>query len=146
GRLRHVDRVRRAETLRQDVADPTQLEHRADAAAGDHARALAGGAKEDAGGVEATQDLVRDRRAVLRDGEEGLLRVVDGLRDRERHLAGLPVADADAVDLVADHDERREGEAPPALDYLGDAVDLDHALLELASLLAGDHLTLDGAH
>ena len=84
-----------------------------------------------------------DRRAVLRHGEQVLLRVVDGLRDRERNLARLAVADADAVDLVADHDERREREAPAALDDLGDTVDLDHALLELANFLAGDHFTFD---
>jgi hypothetical protein len=83
---------------------------------------------------------------MLRDREEILLRVVDGLRDRQRHLARLAVADADAVDLVADHDERSEREPPAALDDLGDTVDLDHALLELANLLAGDHFTLDGAH
>ena len=75
---------------------------------------------------------------VLRHREEVLLRVVDGLRDRERHLARLAVADADAIDLVADHDERREREPPAALDDLRDAVDLDDALLELARLLARD--------
>ena len=69
------------------------------------------------------------------DGEHVLLRVVDRLGDRERHLARLAVADADAIDLVADHDERREREAPAALDDLGDAVDLDHALLELSGLV-----------
>src|SRR5579884_873842 len=36
-RLEHVDRVRRAERLREHVADPAELEHGADAAAGDHA-------------------------------------------------------------------------------------------------------------
>src|SRR5207248_10929196 len=89
----------------------------------------------DAGGVGAAEDLVRDRRSVPRHGEHVLLRVVDRLRDRERNLARLPVADPDAIDLVADHDERREREAPAALDDLGDAVDLDHALLELAGLV-----------
>jgi hypothetical protein len=69
---------------------------------------------------------------VLRDREEVLLRVLDGLRDREGHLARLAVADADAVDLVPDDDERGEREAPAALDDLRDAVDLDDALLELA--------------
>src|SRR4029450_13309981 len=77
------------------------------------------------------------------DGEEVLLRVVDGLRDRERNLARLSVADADPVDLVADHDQRGEREQPAALDHLGDAVDLDHPLLQLASLLAGEHFALD---
>src|SRR5437763_14350307 len=37
GRLQHVDRVRRAEGLGEHVADATELEHRADAAAGDDA-------------------------------------------------------------------------------------------------------------
>ena len=71
---------------------------------------------------------------VIGDGEEVLLGVVDGLRDRQRDLARLAVADADAVDLVADHDERGEREPPAALDDLGDAVDLDDALLELSRL------------
>jgi hypothetical protein len=71
---------------------------------------------------------------VLRAREHVLLGVVDRLRDRERHLARLAVADADAVDLVADHDQRGEREAPAALDDLGDPVDLDDALLELARL------------
>src|SRR5206468_12206625 len=47
-RLGHVDRVRRAEALRQDVADPGEVEHRADAATGDDARSLARRAKEHA--------------------------------------------------------------------------------------------------
>src|SRR5439155_13438017 len=86
---------------------------------------------------------VRDRRAVLGDGEEVLLRVLDRLRDRERDLARLAVADPDTVDLVTDHDERGEGEAPASLDDLGDAVDLDDALLQLARLFTLDHLALD---
>src|SRR5579884_1575861 len=138
GRLRHVDWVRRPERLREHVADAAELEHGADAAAGDDAGALGGGAQHDARGVEVAGHLVRDRRAVLRHREQVLLRVLDGLRDRERDLARLAVADADAVDLVADDDERREREPPAALDDLGDAVDLDHALLELAGLLVID--------
>ena len=89
---------------------------------------------------------MRDRRPVLRDGEQVLLSVVHGLRDRQRDLARFAVADADALDLVADHDERRERKPPAALDHLGDAVDLDYALLEFARLLARDHFTFDGRH
>src|SRR5215210_1544818 len=107
-RLRHVDGVGRAEALREDVADAGQFEHGADAAAGDHARSFARGTQQHARGVGAPEDLVRDRRPVLRDCEEILLGVLDGLGDRERYLAGLAVADADTVDLVADHHERRE--------------------------------------
>src|SRR5919108_531934 len=143
-RLEHVDRVRRPEALRQDVAHAAELEDGADAAAGDDARPLAGGPEQDAGGAELTKDLMRDRRALLRHGEEVLLRVVDSLRDRERDLARLAVADADAVDLVADHDQGGEREPPSAFDDLGDPVDLDDALLELALSFALDHFTFDG--
>src|SRR6185295_12872332 len=135
-----------AEALGEHVADAGELEHGTHAAAGDDAGSLGGGPDEHPRGVEAAEDLVGHRRAVLRHREQVLLRVVDGLGDRERNLARLAVADADAVDFVADHDERREREATAALDDLGDTVDLDHALFELANLLAGDHFTLDGAH
>jgi hypothetical protein len=70
--------------------------------------------------------------------------VLDGLRDCQRDLAGLAIADADTIDLVADDDQCGEREPPSTLDDLGDAVDLDHALFELAALLALDHLALDG--
>src|SRR5207248_8561386 len=87
--------------------------------------------------------LLGDCWSSRRHGEHLLLLSVDGLSDRQRHLASLAVADTDAVDLVADHDERREREPAAALDDLGDAVDLDHALLELALSLALDHFTFD---
>src|SRR5689334_8791486 len=144
-RLEHVDRIRRAEALGEDVADAAELEHRADATTRDHARSLACGTQQHSRRAELAEDLVRDRRALLRHREQVLLRVVHRLRDRQRHLARLAVADADAVDLVADYDERREREPPAALDDLGDTVDLDHALLELALSLALDHFTFDGS-
>ena len=75
---------------------------------------------------------MRDRLTVLRHREEVLLRVLDGLRDRQRDLARLAVPDADPVDLVADDDERREREPPAALDDLRNAVDLDDPLLQLS--------------
>ncbi len=68
---------------------------------------------------------------MLGDAEEILLGALDALLDRERNLVGLAVADADDVTFIADDDEGREGEAPAALDDLGDAVDLDDALLEI---------------
>src|SRR5258707_3603657 len=132
--LQHVDRVRRAERLREHVADAAELEHCAHAAAGDHAGTGRGRAKQAARGVETAERLVRDRLTVLRHREEVLPGVVDRLGDRERHLTCLAVADADAIDLVADDDERREREPATTLDDLRDAVDLDHALLELSAL------------
>ncbi len=134
GRLEEVDRVRVPQAFREDVADARQLEHGADAAAGDDAGSLARGAQQHARGVGAAEHLVGDRRAVLRHLEEVLLCVVHRLRDGERHFARLPVADAYPVDLVSDDDERREREAPAALDDLRHAVDLDDPLLELAGV------------
>ena len=89
------------------------------------------GFRKHAAGAEDAGRLVGDRRAVLGHAEEVLLRALDALLDRERDLVGLAVADADDVLLVADDDERGEREAPAALDDLGDAVDLDDALLEV---------------
>src|SRR3981189_2771740 len=122
--LQHVDRVRRAERLREHVADAAELEHRAHAAAGDHAGTGPGRAQEAARSVEPPERLVRDGLPVLRHGEEVLPRVVDRLRDRERHPPRLAVADTDAIDFVADDDERREREPATTLDDLRDAVDL----------------------
>src|SRR6185312_7538183 len=56
------------------------------------------------------------------------------LADRLRHLARLARAVADAALAIADHDERGEAEAPSALHDLGDAVDADELLDELALL------------
>src|SRR5205823_14563492 len=99
-RLEHVDRVSRPEALREDVADATELEHGADAAARDHSRALTRRPQQHPRGAELAENLMGDRGALLGHGEQVLLRIVDGLRDRQRHLASLAVADTDAVDLV----------------------------------------------
>src|SRR4029079_14029712 len=103
-----VDGVRVAEALREEVADARQLEDGADATPGDDAGSLARRAQEHARSIGAPENLVRDSRGALRHLEEILLRVVDGLRNGERYLSSLPVADPDAVDLVPDDDERVE--------------------------------------
>ena len=111
--------------------DAGQLEHGTHAAAGDDAGAGCGGLEEDAAGAEAPGRLVGDRRAVLGHAEEGLLGRLDALLNGERHLVRLAVADADNVLLIAHDHQRGEREAPTALDHLGNAVDLDDALLEV---------------
>src|SRR5215813_7904223 len=57
---------------------------------------------------------------------------VGRLADRLRHLARLAVAVTDPALLVAHDDEGREAEAPAALHHLGDAVDRNELLGELA--------------
>ena len=49
-----------------------------------------------------------------------------------RHLARLAVAEPDPALLVADHHQRRKPEAPAALHHLGDAVDVNELVGELA--------------
>jgi hypothetical protein len=45
------------------------------------------------------------------------------------------VAEADAALLIANDDKRRKAEAPAALHHLGDAVDVDELIDELAVAL-----------
>ena len=123
--------------------DAGELEHRAHAAAGDHAGAGRGGLEETRAGAEHAGRLVGDRAAVLGHAEEVLLGPLDALLDRQRHLVRLAVADADDFVFVADDDQRGEREAPAALDDLGDAVDLDDALLEIEAGWA-DWRSVDG--
>ena len=143
-RLDEVDRVLRAERLGEDVVDPGQLEHRAHAAAGDHAGTGRGRLEEHAPGAEDAGRLVGDRRAVAGHAEEVLLRALDALLDRQRDLVGLAVAVADDAVLVTHDDERGEREAPAALDHLGDAVDLDDALLQVEA--GGRNGSIGGGH
>ena len=92
----------------------------------------AAGFEQHARGVVLADDLVGDGVARERHGEEVLARLLHALLDRGRHFLRLAVAEADVADAVADHDERGEREPPSALHDLGDAVDRDHSLFELA--------------
>src|SRR5438876_7348756 len=84
----HVDRVRRAVGLRQDVANAGRLDDGSHRATGDHAGPLRGRLEHDPGGREDLADLVGDRRPDHRDPDHVLLRVLDALADRLGHLAG----------------------------------------------------------
>src|SRR5580658_9042325 len=57
------------------------------------------------------------------------------LADRLRHLACLAVAEADPALLVADDHEGGEAKAPAALHHLGDPIDVDELVDELAVAL-----------
>ena len=85
-------------------------------------------------------------RAGQGHSEQVLLGLLDALLHGQAGLFGLAVAEADRALAVADHHEGGEGEAPAALDHLGDPVDLDgpvfvllvwHLRSELQSGLAG---------
>src|SRR5262249_34928496 len=73
-----------------------------------------------------------------RHAQHALLRPLDPLADRLRHLVGLPETEAHPSCAVADHDQGAEAEAAAALDDLRHAIDVDDLLLELASLRIED--------
>jgi len=79
---------------------------------------------------------VRQAGAIHRHLEHVLLGVFDGLLDGQRHLTRLAVAGADGAVLIAHDDQRGEREAAPALDDLGDAIDVDDPLFELGTFSA----------
>ena len=54
------------------------------------------------------------------------------LADRFGHLTGLAVAETNSALQIANHDERGKSEALAALDHLGDAIDVNQLVRELA--------------
>ena len=123
-RLHHVVRVRRPERLRQDVLDAHGLQDRADGAAGDDAGAFRGRLEEDPPRSVVPGDGVRDRLALQRDQDHGLLGHLDPLLDGRGDFLRLPGAVADAALAVTDDHERGEREVLAALDDLRDTVDV----------------------
>ena len=81
------------------------------------------------------EDLVRNGAVDQRDAEQVALGPLVALADRLGHLVGLAEAGADVTVLVADHHQGREREPPAALHDLGDAVDVDDAVDELADFV-----------
>src|SRR5919198_2773650 len=95
GRLQHVVRVVRAQGLGEDVLHAGRLEHRPHGAAGDDARARHRRLQEYPARAEVTRDLAGNGRLPQRHEDQILLRVLDRLADRLRHLVGLAEPDAD---------------------------------------------------
>src|ERR1700694_3642747 len=127
--------VGRAEALGEHVGDAHHLEHRAHRPAGDDARALVSRLHQDPRGAPAAGHGVIQRAVLQLHLEELAPRLLHRLLPRDRHLARLALAHADAAVAVADHGERREAEYPAALHHLGDAVDRDHLLAQAIAAL-----------
>src|SRR3990170_367671 len=123
-----IDRISRAQRLRQDVFDARRLQHGPYRASRDDPSARGRGTQEHPRRPEGANHLMRDRGAVASDAQEALLGVLHGFADRVGHLAGLPQADADGTALVADNHQRAELEPLRALGDLGDTVDEDRLL------------------
>src|SRR4029079_16772860 len=132
-RPHHVVRFRRAEALRQDVADADALHHRANRAAGDHTGARRRGLHPHLPCAVLADDLVRDRRSRERHRDEAAPRGLDGLPHRLGHFVRLARREAHLPLAVADGDERVEAEPATTLHDLRDAVDRDHARDQIAA-------------
>jgi hypothetical protein len=129
-----VDRVRRTERLAQNVMDTGALKHGADRSTGDNTGTCGCGTQKYNTGCSLTLYGVRDGHSDAGNAEEVLLRFFDTLGDSGRNFASLAVANADHSVTVSDDDESREAKATTTLDDLGNAVDGDNALEELALL------------
>src|SRR5579883_2157493 len=130
----HVVRIGRAEALRQDIRDTRALHDGAHRPAGDHAGARRGRLHPHLPRPVLADDLVWDRAPGEGDRRHAPAGRVDRLAHGLGDLVGLAGGEADLPLPVADGDEGVEGEAPAALDDLGDAVDGDHVLEQLAAL------------
>src|SRR6267378_7004316 len=124
-RTHHVVRVGRSETLREDVADPGALQHRAHRTTRNHARSRRGRLEQHAAGAVLADDLVRDRAARERHLHHLSARGLDGFAHRFADLVRLAGRDAHVALPVPDRDERVEAEAPAALHDFRDAIDRD---------------------
>src|SRR5690606_38897808 len=101
-----VDRIARADGLGQHVLDADGLEHGAHGATGDHTGTFGGRLHEHAGGAMAGLHGVVQRAAVELDRRHVAAGLLHRLLDRDRHFAGLAVAEADLAGAVADDGER----------------------------------------
>jgi hypothetical protein len=74
---------------------------------------------------------MRNRCTVTWDAVKVLLGLLNTLLDGDRNFVGLAVTDANNFALITNYYECGEAEPTAALNYLGDAVNLDHALCEI---------------
>ncbi len=80
-------------------------------------------------------DFVRNRSAGHRDRDHVAARPIDSLAYGLRYFVRLSGSKSDATLSISNRDQRVEGEASSALHDLGDAIDGDHVLDELASTI-----------
>ncbi len=89
---------------------------------------------ENAACAELTEDLMRHGAlGGQRNREHVLLGVLGALLDGDRHFLGLAHANADATVAIAHDDKSGQSETTTAFDDLGNAVNVDNALLKLGN-------------
>ena len=119
-----------AQALGQDILDAGEFEHCADGTASDHTGTRGCRADEHAGSTITTIGEGRDGVvAGQRHFDEVLLAIGNTLADGTDHITGLADTNADLAFLVADNHDGPEAHLLTAFHGLGDAADLNHALL-----------------
>ncbi len=122
--------VARAERLGEHIVDPRRRDDRTNRPASDNASTRTGRLEQNSSCAGTTNDLVRNGHPIKGHLEHILARAVIALANGFRDLVGLTEANADMTGFITHDDERRKAEAAAAFDHLGDAVDVDDALLQ----------------
>lgn len=112
--------------------DANAFQDGANRATGDNTGTGSSRTQQDDAGSGLALYAVRNGLAHQGDAEEGLLGLFNTLGNGGRNFLGLAVADANQAVAVTNDDERGEAEATTTLDNLGNTVDVDYALDELA--------------
>src|SRR5688500_3507129 len=132
----HVVRIRRAETLRENVLNSGAFHDGAYGTAGDHSGSGCSRLHQNFSRTMTPHDFVRNRSARHRDARHVAARAVDRLANRLGNFVSLSRRKSYLALTVAHGDESIEREPPAALHDLGDAIDRDGVFAELASTVA----------
>src|SRR5690606_11836606 len=136
GRTHHVVGVGGSERLGNDILYAENLEYRTHRATRDDAGTGAGCAHEHLAGAMSDVNVVVQRTAFAQRHENHVaLGRLGCLADGFRHFARLAMAEAYATLLVANDHESRETKTAATLDHLGNTVDVDQLVDELAVTL-----------
>ena len=129
----HIVRIGGADRFRDDVLNAQRFENRAHRTTCDDAGARRRGAQKHTARAMVTVNVMMKRTTLAqRDADQIPFRGIRRFLDRIRHLARPSVTKAYAPLLVADDNKSRKSETPAAFYHLGDAVDVNELVDELA--------------
>src|SRR5688572_13583417 len=129
----HVVRIRGPQALRENVLDARALQHRAHRTAGDYTGAWRRWLHEYPPRAMLAHDLVRNRSSGQRYTDAVPTRSIDRLANGLGHFVRLPGGDADLALPVANGHESVEGESAATRYDLGDTIERDDVLDEIAA-------------
>src|SRR5690606_1973537 len=128
GSLNDVDRVGGTVTFGQYVMDASGFQNGAHCATGDYTGTFGGWHHEHLGGAMCSPQGVLNSGAIQIHLDHVTTCGFHGLLDSSRHFTRLATTEAHATIAVANYCQRCEGKDPTALNYFGDAVNLNQFL------------------